>query len=674
MWCCGKKQTGRDNMKIKTTISIFLLMISAIAFAQTSTDLFEKGRKAQAKEDWYTAIEFYQEALKKNASYNLVYQGMAECFYALGEYEETLKNIKKAQKFMPNNAELQNIEGFALIGLGKVGDAKKVFAEVLKTYPNDLDSRFGMAEIDVVAGRLTGASMLYKAALERQTENRKALLSLALISYETGNKQAAETYILQALRYHGDYPQVHFFAAYLTALDGKYSEAQVRLETALKIQPHYKEASELLASILYAQGKYQKVIDICDQLIAYDRNQAHAWYVKTLSLLKLGKNSEALQTAKLGLSVEPDNEIMRILLEEIAIINLEFEDMYRKELADFHVEKGKGFAHRNMSSQALYEYRRALKVYPYDFTARESYAKLLLRFGFPARHLEQLKFIQSINKSNARINDSVEAYEKKQAYSIQNRWKIDPLYLDKAHVSIAIFYHTDPTNVFHPEAERFTAMQVKDSFSYNRRFNIVADTEKSYSYTEAFRKARLAGNDYFGIISIKENDRDICLTLDLYIASTGSKASSFKVYRSGNDRFANSLRRLTQMLTEKLPIVGSLVNRYQSESVIDLGTGDIEDLNEASFLVLKKDSVTVQKEGLGLLYREQDVLGTFTVTKTSEDLSEGLLKRKGYYDRMNAGDIVIREPIKEKEAKVETDTVSPGQQMNLLLALLRSIR
>lgn len=649
-------------------------MISAIAFAQTSTDLFEKGRKAQAKEDWYTAIEFYQEALKKNASYNLVYQGMAECFYALGEYEETLKNIKKAQKFMPNNAELQNIEGFALIGLGKVGDAKKVFAEVLKTYPNDLDSRFGMAEIDVVAGRLTGASMLYKAALERQTENRKALLSLALISYETGNKQAAETYILQALRYHGDYPQVHFFAAYLTALDGKYSEAQVRLETALKIQPHYKEASELLASILYAQGKYQKVIDICDQLIAYDRNQAHAWYVKTLSLLKLGKNSEALQTAKLGLSVEPDNEIMRILLEEIAIINLEFEDMYRKELADFHVEKGKGFAHRNMSSQALYEYRRALKVYPYDFTARESYAKLLLRFGFPARHLEQLKFIQSINKSNARINDSVEAYEKKQAYSIQNRWKIDPLYLDKAHVSIAIFYHTDPTNVFHPEAERFTAMQVKDSFSYNRRFNIVADTEKSYSYTEAFRKARLAGNDYFGIISIKENDRDICLTLDLYIASTGSKASSFKVYRSGNDRFANSLRRLTQMLTEKLPIVGSLVNRYQSESVIDLGTGDIEDLNEASFLVLKKDSVTVQKEGLGLLYREQDVLGTFTVTKTSEDLSEGLLKRKGYYDRMNAGDIVIREPIKEKEAKVETDTVSPGQQMNLLLALLRSIR
>ncbi|TYT79099.1 tetratricopeptide repeat protein [Treponema phagedenis] len=661
-------------MKIKTTISIFLLMISAIAFAQTSTDLFEKGRKAQAKEDWYTAIEFYQEALKKNASYNLVYQGMAECFYALGEYEETLKNIKKAQKFMPNNAELQNIEGFALIGLGKVGDAKKVFAEVLKTYPNDLDSRFGMAEIDVVAGRLTAASMLYKAALERQTENRKALLSLALISYETGNKQAAETYILQALRYHGDYPQVHFFAAYLTALDGKYSEAQVRLETALKIQPHYKEASELLASILYAQGKYQKVIDICDQLIAYDRNQAHAWYVKTLSLLKLGKNSEALQTAKLGLSVEPDNEIMRILLEEIAIINLEFEDMYRKELADFHVEKGKGFAHRNMSSQALYEYRRALKVYPYDFTARESYAKLLLRFGFPARHLEQLKFIQSINKSNARINDSVEAYEKKQAYSIQNRWKIDPLYLDKAHVSIAIFYHTDPTNVFHPEAERFTAMQVKDSFSYNRRFNIVADTEKSYSYTEAFRKARLAGNDYFGIISIKENDRDICLTLDLYIASTGSKASSFKVYRSGNDRFANSLRRLTQMLTEKLPIVGSLVNRYQSESVIDLGTGDIEDLNEASFLVLKKDSVTVQKEGLGLLYREQDVLGTFTVTKTSEDLSEGLLKRKGYYDRMNAGDIVIREPIKEKEAKVETDTVSPGQQMNLLLALLRSIR
>lgn len=658
---------------MKGLLCVYYGALCSIVFAQTGVQLYEAGRKAHVQEDWHAAIEFYQEALKKNASYNLAYRGLAECFYALGEYDQALHHVRKAQKLMAQDLSLEKLCAFSLVGQGELDQARSLFEEILARYPNDVDARFGLAEIEVSKGRLSSARLLYQAALERQAENRKALLSLALISYEAGHYPRALTYVERALQYHGDNAQVHFFAAYLATLRAHYEDAERYLERALHIKSAYPRARALLSAVLYARGAYERAVAQCDQRIRADRTQVDAWYVKTLSLLKLGKHTEALATAKVGLTVDPRDDLMRILLEEIAIVHLEYEDEYRMQLARFHTQKADGFARRNMSRQALDEYRRTLKVYPYDGAAREAYARLLLRFGYPERSLEQLKFLQSIGKSSARINDAVEAYEKTHARSIKNRWRVDALYLDKAHLSISLFYHPDPANALHPEAERFFLTQVQDSFAYNRRLKVTGYSARSHSYREAFRTAREAGDDYFALITMQEHGQDLRVRLELYVASTGSRAHTFDAYRSGNDRYQSVLRRIMQMLNDRLPIMGTVVRRHQSEAVIDLGTQDAE-LQGKSLEVVKRRAVSVLKEGVGLAYRREDVLGHFTVTKVSEDMSEGVLRRVGYYDHISVGDAVICEPRLPDSSATTSDTFVHDGAMGMLLALLRSIR
>jgi len=521
--------------------------------------LYQKGMEYQIDEDWYSAIEMYQSALKENRSYNLVYQGLAECFYALNEYDQALTYVLSARSFKNNDPVLQNLHGFILIGLNKPNDAKELFQSVLKTYPNNPEARFGLAEIEILNGKLYTASEMYKQALSRQGENRKALLSLALVSYTAGNMTQAEDYISRALEYHGDNYQVHYFAAYLSALKGELENAEGRLYSAIQLKTDYDDAYALLASVLYAQKRYEEAIKISDIRISKKRERADAWYLKTLCLLKLNKSRDAMISAKVGLSIDPENEIMRVLLEETAIATLNFEDKFRMELAKYHAERGLGFARRNITDKALYEYRRALKVYPYDVVSREAYAQILLRMGYPSRYLEQMLFIQSIVKSNKRVNDAVETYSKTLLTSLQTKWKIDPLYLNKAHISIGLFYEMESVNVIHPEAEKITQIMAADIFSHNPRLKVTSYSNESATYTQAFKKSRAANDDYFGVVKLRENERDIqLLRLKGFIESLGTKKQSTQNAEEKRNSIQAQIDGINDMLSENMDIVNEM--------------------------------------------------------------------------------------------------------------------
>ncbi len=654
----------------------WLAVFSSIAVFGDAITQYDAGKAYQDAENWYRAIESYQEALRDNPSFNKAYQGLAESFYALGEYDQALDFTAKAESYRKNDPVLLDLRGFILIGLGRLDEASKAFNGVLSAWPNDIEARFGLAEIDVCAGKVSAAADEYLGALQRNPQNRKALLSLAIISRENGNAAAARDYIAKALRYHGDNPQVFYYAAYVAAQDGQMGEAENRVRGALSLNPDYDDARELLGSILYAQGRYSEVLTLCDARIAANRNHASAWYVRALALDKLSRYDEAVKSAQTGLQVNPSDEVLRTLAESIIIERFSFEDSRRATWAAWHLDTARQAAQKNMSEQALYEYRRALKINPYDVDARQAYAKLLLNRGYPARYLGQLKFVQSIGKSTNAINDAVESYGKLLSTSIVERWSIDPLYLEKDHSSIGIYYQTDSANLAHPDAERVTASLIADAFSADPRFSVAAHASAVGSYSEAFRASREAGEQYFGLVRFRENPRDIQLTVDLYVSRTGAKADSFAVFRSGNDRYASAMRRVVQSIAVSFPMRGTILKRQQSNVAIDLGKSDGVKVGDV-FEVYPTDSVAVKNDGIGLTRDPADLLGTVTISAVDEDISQGALARNGFYDRVAAGDAILPKIDDKKSAGdkiVATESVAAAKQAPSLLALLRKIR
>ncbi|HCA20421.1 MAG TPA: hypothetical protein DEO40_07070 [Treponema sp.] len=637
-------------MKIKSlAMAAFLFCSVVMAGAETKTalSLYNKAYQFQQREDFYSAIESYREALQINPQYGDAWYNLALCTFHLGEYDLAVTYADSAAKYSRNLSEIQNLKGMALISMGRIDEARTVFEAVLKKYPNDVNARFGLAEIDLYKGSATSAEKKYLDALKRDNTNRKALLSLALVSADQGNNAAAERYVNQALEYHSGEAEVHYLASYLAAKRGELKEAERRARSAVQIKGDYDKAYELLADILFSQGRYDEVIDICEFRIGRNRNLPVAWYLKGISLEKLGRSEEAIDTLNKGLQIDPLDELMRLALEQIVNNSLAIEDSRRAQWAQFHAAKALEFNRAFDGPSERYEYQKALSMDPLNIKTRQAFANLLERDGFHELYLQQLKFIRA-NETRGRDrtvqqkrnDDTIEGLESLLRSNLAARYSIDPFYLDKSRWNIGVYFEKAPVQLLHSDAEEVVANAVRDLFNGVAVTTVDVKSEGISGFAEAYRMARTSGRDYFIIISVDETDRSFTLDASMYSARTGTKTTDIKVYRTGNDRIAKSIRRLRQAVLDILPIRGTVLYNSTNTVLVDLGKSD-GITKGAQFDVVKKGKVVTADSGPGVYYSESDIIGTFTVTTVNEEISEGTYQKKGFYDTLNVGDELI---------------------------------
>ena len=638
---------------MKFNAKIFSLVLSGLFFSSSALwagalESYNMGLSKQSREDYYGASEDFHQALQANPYYGDAWFHLAEVTYSIGDYSLALTYLDSAEKYAKSRTEIQNLRGMVYIALGRLPEAKKIFNDIIKANPNDVDARFGLAEIELYSGGYSGATRLYQDALKRQSTNRKALLSLALLSAENGNYDAAQNYIMQALKYHSGDAEVHYLASYLDARRGDLQNAERKARGAVQIKKDYTKAYVLLASILYAQGRYDDTIDTCEYLISKNRKTAEAWYLKGLSQVKKNQPEAAITTWNNALFDNPQDEIMRAALEILVVKTYSLEDSRRNKWADYHIKKARDYKKTFMGEEARYEYQRALKIAPYNSTVRAEFADLISKSGLNELYLNQLKFIKSIKNPNEKknlyqenkINDTIEAYDSLMKYSLASEWNVDPFYLDKIRWNVGVFYKNSTSHLIHPEAEVVAAGMVSDIFGGVATTSVSVLDSSVSGYGEAYRLARQRNLDYFSLITIDETDREISMDVVVYSGRTGTETTRFSYFRTGNDKFASILRGFRRDLLNMLPVRGKIIQRSVNDLLVDLGF--VEGMKEGAVLdVIKAGKIQTADSGRGVKFDEKDLLGTITITRVGEEISLGTLKQNGFYDKVNIGDELL---------------------------------
>jgi tetratricopeptide (TPR) repeat protein len=669
----------KRNFKIWIFAFVLFANFGIFATEKSALELFEEAQTLQNRGQWYDAVDLYQEALTINPQYGEVWYNLAVCSYALGSYDLAVQYADNASKYARNFTAIQNLKGMALISLGKVTEAHDVFDEILKKYPNDINARFGLAEIDLLDGRLSVAEGRYLDALKRDARNRKALLSLALVSAEMGKTKVSENYIRQALSYYSGEPEVHYMASYLAAKNGEYRLAEQRARSAVQINPEFDRAYGLLATILFEQKKFSDVIDICDFRIHRNRNLHDAWYLRGLSLERLNQTEEAIETFETGLTINPQDEIMRQEFESLLRATFPIEDSRRDKWAMYHYEKALEYGRNFQGLSERYEYQRALSIAPLNNEIRQSFAEVLERDGQYEFYLQQLKFIQENyqNESSGEIqrnenspaqkktriqiknDDAIESYESLMRGNLSNRWEIDPFYLDKTRWNIGIYYTKKKIQLFHADVEEVSATAAKEIFTGISAAYVDVQSEPVESFGEAFRLARTDGREYFVIMDAQETERTFSMDAQIYSARTGTKISEIHVYRTGNDCFSKAMQRFRQGVLDILPIRGKVLKNAQGMLLVDLGKNDGVAV-DSEFDVVRKNCITTNDSAPGVSYNKKDLLGTLVLSAVDEEISEGAFKKKGFYDTLNVGDDVIL--TKNPDGSRENPVRDPGNR------------
>lgn len=665
-----------NKLKSSVFFIIFCLFFQNI-FSQNNNALtfYQNGISAMQRGDYYSAQELFNESLVLNPAYADAWFSLAEATYALNDFSLCLEYLENAQKFAKTNEEIINLRGMCLISLGRLNEAKEVFESILKTSPNSTQARFGLAEIELFNGSYNSSENYYLEALKCQNHDKKALLSLAILSEEKGDQDLAEKYITEAIRFHPEDAQVHFFASYIDAKNGKLKEAEKKARAAVQIDGNFTNAYIFLASILYYQNKFDDVLDICDFFITQNRNNVNFWYLKGATLNKKGDYLRSFDCFSTVLSIDPTDEIARSAIELLVLENFPVEDERRKNLADFHFNKGKSYSALFYGQAALFEYQRALRLDPNNIEGRLEYAELLNKTQLNEQYLSQLKFISqnekfnSINLSDSqkrlftKVNDTIETYDSLLKSSLSNKWNVEPFYLDKTRWNIGLYTINPSIQLLHVDSEEIALKMISEIFSSLPTVNVSEASAQVKNFGECFSRSRKNKQDYFIILKFEETEREVILEGELYNGRTGIKIDEISLFRTGNDKFSSILYSFRQNILENFGIKGKIIDRSQNNILVDLGKTDgIE--NENKFFVIKKGNLKTKDNEKGFSFDEKAILGEIEITNVSEEISEGNLIQNHFYDRVNIGDEVVLQEVSDNAQNQQNQNQNISQNQN----------
>ena len=633
---------------------------------QEAAVLYERGRNAMSREDWYAAAEAFIECLRLNPAHAGGTAALAECYYELNEFDEALNWVRKARTLARSNMSIANLEALTLTALGRLDAAEQIVSGILAAEPYNREALFTAGELDIARGRAAEALLRYRDAVSRYPDDRRLLISIALVSGSMGDMETALSYINRALARHPEDYRVYYYAAYINSGSGHLPQAIRYATLALHFRPGYGPARSLLANLRYRTGEYEEAARLADESIAANREDIGAWYLKGLSFGRLGRRNDAITVLSGAVSVNPNDEFVRAALEDMIIAASGLEDPRRSRWASWHFDRARDFRYRSLIEQALFEYRRGLRINPYARDRRE-YAELLRLQGYPARYLEELRFLSDLGLGDRSLDDAVEAYNSLLSNALFRRWGVNPVELAERHWKIAVFSLTDQPCFYHVDSGAMAAGLIKDILIHDRNILSMNINLQQPSFSQCFRLARELGADYFMLVSTLENERDISIKAELWTGRTGTAVGTFYSYRTGIDRLRNASRGIIEQLTSSLPLRARLLMRKQAQGLINKGRAD--GIKEGQvFDVVKKGQAQVLNEGIGLVYTDDDRTGKLTIENIDEEVASGVLTRNGFFDRIEPGDEIILQAQKGNTSSRET-AINPE-----LRSLLRTLR
>lgn len=219
----------------------------------------------------------------------------------------------------------------------------------------------------------------------------------------------------------------------------------------------------------------------------------------------------------------------------------------------------------------------------------------------------------------------------------------DQFAIDKSTHTLYVAALRGKQRVNHPDAAKEFSLSVKDLLLRYDTFAIKANELEFESFDKVFSESREAGADFFLILTFFESERTFQIDGELYLARTGSLLKRYSVFRTGNDRIKEALIRFSTQIRESFPLRGALLAREFDRGVINLGT--LQQIKEGdSFVIIKKGKLRYKPDSIDFSFKEEDVLGSLTISRTDENLSEGTIKRSSFFDRINPGDELILKP------------------------------
>jgi tetratricopeptide (TPR) repeat protein len=254
----------------------------------------------------------------------------------LGAVLVETRRPREAAEVLENAVRLDPAEGDAWFNLGKVRsmlglgpEADEAFEKAFELNPER--KALAHAAEHQQAGRLEEAEKVYREILRKNPENVDALRLLGTLAVGSGRAHEAEGLFRRVIAYAPDYAEAHLDLGRILKDQHRLEEAIQSFEKVIELEPHSMQANLLLASVLAPAARTHDAIAAYRKVLELRPNHPGALLGLGHTLKTVGQQDEAVQAYRDCIGMRPGNGETYWSLANLKTFKLSDEDIQAME-------------------------------------------------------------------------------------------------------------------------------------------------------------------------------------------------------------------------------------------------------------------------------------------------------------------------------------------------------
>ncbi len=269
-------------------------------------DLYLKGRGAmrgqQDVKNIQSAIDYYEQAVKKDPAFALAYAGVADA--SLVMYNEkkdsfwsqkALAAAQQAERLNNNLPEIHFSLGSVYTASGKSAEAVAELKRALELAPNSDEGYRGLGKAYLSLGQKALALQAYQKAIDLNPYYWVNYNFAGQAYYRLGEYEKALTAFRRMIELEPNNPFGYSNAGAVYFQQGQYNECIPFFQKALQIQPHYMTYSNLGTALFYLQ-RYGESVPMFEKAVQMNSNDGMVMGNLADSYRWSGHKEQAMET------------------------------------------------------------------------------------------------------------------------------------------------------------------------------------------------------------------------------------------------------------------------------------------------------------------------------------------------------------------------------------------
>ncbi|HJV25448.1 MAG TPA: tetratricopeptide repeat protein [Aromatoleum sp.] len=277
---------------------------------------------------WRTPATLYEHATEVAPNSPRTWTNLATAYETENRSEDAIRAYTKALELDPRRAIAYLNRGSSFRKMGRMAEAETDYQRVIALEPNDFRGPYALGALYNAIGNAQAAEQWLLRANALDTNSPLPLYELAGVLLDTNRPQAAQRALDEALSRDPVIANADFFdlQGMIKARTGQYTDAIDAFTQEVRSDPARPLAFINRGFAYLRNGNFTKALADFELAIELEPLDARAHYGRSETLKQLGQIDLAIQAATRTLSLAPNHERARQLLDQLKATQTQTEE------------------------------------------------------------------------------------------------------------------------------------------------------------------------------------------------------------------------------------------------------------------------------------------------------------------------------------------------------------